>query len=250
LDPAEQFIDQAFIAIYQGEPIDQFDPADEDADLVDLTEAEEFLRQLKTSNPQLFERIANLKDGVRSAKSTGEGINFAVCRAGEYRQIYSIGTNGSIKAEDIPIALGRMKCEPDEPAVDLPVGFNQSIVSIQAAFEKHIQEWQAQKKTAMPLTLAQRYIEEELGKLRGSIFTDAELYGQIDLMVSAFSKPLTRSVQQELNGLRRNHVTDLALLETLEKIYTRYQMKERGEKLEEGNSKSWVPIIVCSLANK
>ena len=250
LDPSEQFIDQAFLAIYQGDSIDKFDPSDEDEDLVDLTEAEEFMRQLQVDNPELFKKISELKDGIRSAKAVGSEEIFAVCRAGEYRQIYSANKNGDIKAEDIPTALGKMKCEPDEPAVDLPNGFNQNIVAIQSAFEDHIKAWQSQKRVAISLTLAQKYIINELGNLRGSLFTNPDLYSQIDMMINVFSMSLTQSIQHEINGLRRNQVIEIALLETLEKIYIRYRMKERFEKLEGGSPSSDVPIIVCSLANK
>lgn len=249
LDPSEQFIDQAFIAIYQGERLEQYESADEEEELVDLTEAEEFMRQLQKEDPALFDKIVHLRDGIRSARTSKSGETYVVCRAGLYRQIYSVDKKGEVKAFDIPSALGKMKCNPDEPTIPLPKEHNQRIVSVQEAFEKHVKEWHAQKKIAPSLTLAQKYIIRELSNVINSLYTSLDLHGQIDLMISAFSQPITQSVQQEINGLRRNRVTDIALLESLEKIYLRYKMQERIEKFEDEKNDSTVPIIVCSLAD-
>lgn len=41
---------------------------------MDLNEAEELLRQLKSERPEEYERVANLRDGIRTAKpSAGKG---------------------------------------------------------------------------------------------------------------------------------------------------------------------------------
>ncbi len=142
LDPSEQLIDQAFYAIYQGQSVEGFDPQEEDS-LVDLTEAEEFLRQMKTDQPELFEKIKNLRDGIRSAKQGEEKKVYVVCKAGNYHKIYSVDGSKDVVAEDIPSALGRMKCEPAEPTLGLSEGFNEQVVAAQKEFEKNIQERQA-----------------------------------------------------------------------------------------------------------
>ena len=42
----------------------------EEGDFIDLNEAEEMMRSLRSDDPEEFDRIANLRDGIRSAKST------------------------------------------------------------------------------------------------------------------------------------------------------------------------------------
>jgi superfamily II DNA/RNA helicase len=249
LDPTEQFIDQAFIAIYQGEQLEQYEPADDEEEMVDLTEAEEFLRQMKLENPALFEKIASMRDGVRSAKKPENEKAYVVCRGGEFRQIYSINASGMVEIEDIPTALGKMKCDPDEPAVELPAEYNKRISTVQDTFEKNLNQWRALKRVAPAQTLAQKYINRELTKLLNSLFTTPDQKAQVELMMSVFSKPLTKAVHDELKGLRRNRVTDLALLDSLDKVYRRFKLDEYAGKIEEEDTSVVVPLVVCSMAS-
>ncbi len=245
LDPSEQFVDQAFYAIYQGHSVDSFDTLDDD-NLVDLTEAEEYMRQLKEDNPALFEKIKNLRDGIRSAKTSEDNRVIAVCRAGNYHKIYSINNNRVIISEDIPLALGKMKCEPQEPAMDLPEGFNNQIVAVQKEFEQHIQEWQAEQRVAVTSPLSQQYVLNELRDLDRQI-DDPSWQGQISTFINVFSKPLTQAVLEELRPIRRQKVEGLALIEILEKIYIRYKMKDPQEETIKNEIVNEIPIVVCSM---
>ena len=68
LDPSEQLNEEAMYAIYEkdgGTNLSLFEDEDE---LVDLNEAEEILRQLKKENPGEYDRIAALRDGIRTGK--------------------------------------------------------------------------------------------------------------------------------------------------------------------------------------
>ena len=66
LDESEQLNENAMYAIYEGQG-DQLSLFDDDTELMDLNEAEELLRQLRRDDPGEFERIANLRDGIRAA---------------------------------------------------------------------------------------------------------------------------------------------------------------------------------------
>jgi hypothetical protein len=48
---------------------DEDDAKDAEGDFVDLNEAEELLRTIRKEDPVEFERIANLRDGIRSARA-------------------------------------------------------------------------------------------------------------------------------------------------------------------------------------
>jgi HKD family nuclease len=245
LDPTEKLVDQAFYAIYQGQSVDGYDTQEDDT-LVDLTEAEEFMRQLKTDNPELFEKIKNLRDGIRSAKKGEEKHSYVVCKAGNYRKIYSVDSNKNVKAEDIPLALGQMKCEPTEPAVDLPANFNNQVVEVQKEFENHIQQWQAEQRVAVTQPLSQQYILNELKEVDKEV-DDPAWQGQISAFMNIFSKPLTQAVLGELRGIRREKVEGLALLDLLEKIYIRYKLGETAKDNGRNGSDQDIPIVVCSM---
>lgn len=245
LDPTEQLIDQAFYAIYQGQSVEGFDPQEED-NLVDLTEAEEFLRQLKTDQPEFFEKIKNLRDGVRSAKQGECKRAFVVCKAGNYHKIYTVDNNKDVVAEDIPLALGQMKCEPSEPTMDLPTDFNDQVVAVQNVFEKHIQEWQAEQIGAVTQPLSQQYVINHLRQLDREI-DDPSWQGQISTFLNVYSKPLTQAVLSELKELRRKRVEGLALVDVLEKIYIRYKLGEINRNNDRNNQDQDIPIVVCSM---
>jgi len=245
LDPSEKLVDQAFYAIYQGQSVDGFDTQD-DEDLVDLTEAEEFMRQLKEDNPALFEKIKNLRDGIRSAKAGDGQRAYVVCRAGNYHKIYSVNAEKDVSAEDVPQALGRMKCEPDEPALELPAHFNDEVVAVQEEFEKHIQQWQAEQRMAVTQPLSQQYVLNELREIDREV-DDPAWQGQISTFMNVFSKPLTQAVLGELKGIRREKVEGLALLDLLEKIYIRYKLGEAAKENGGNGSEQDIPMVVCSL---
>jgi len=243
LDPSEKLVDQAFYAIYQGQSVDKYDTED-DEDLVDLTEAEEFIRQLKVDNPELFEKIVTMRDGIRSCKLGNDNKIYSVCRYGNYKVIYSIDEENNIRSEDISEALGQMKCSPDEPANTLSNDFNKRIVAIQDTFEKHVDEWKAQQKVSIKLPRAQQYVLEELKALDVEI--DAPGWqGQIDTFLKVFNRQLPLSVINDLRGIyKKTHGIDL--LEFLELVYKRHKLEE-NRKINNSNLENAVPIVVCSL---
>ena len=69
LDRTEKLNEEAMYAIYEkksGGQLSLFE--DEGDEFLDLNEAEEVLRQLRKENPAEYERIAELRDGIRAAK--------------------------------------------------------------------------------------------------------------------------------------------------------------------------------------
>jgi SNF2 family DNA or RNA helicase len=246
LDPSEKIVDQAFYAIYQGKSIDKFDTED-DEDLVDLTEAEEFMRQLNLNDPELLEKIRNLRDGIRSCKKGTDGKIYTVCRYGNYRVVYSIDKNGDVEARDVSEALGQMKCDPEEPALDLPDNFNSQVSAIQDAFERHIEEWKAQMRVAPRFPKPQQYVLTELANIDVEI--DAPGWqGQIKTFLHAFNNPLPVAIINELRGVY-NKVHGIDLLEYLEEVYRRHKMSDL-KKTNNGEDDETIPLVVCSLGNK
>ena len=55
---------------------------DEEEEFVDLNEAEEILRMLRKENPGEYERIANLRDGIRTARAMEAKGFYVFCQAG------------------------------------------------------------------------------------------------------------------------------------------------------------------------
>ena len=81
LDNSEQLNENAMYAIYEhrDKQLDLFDL--EPAPSIDLTDAEEMLRQLQQHNPDEFDQIVNLPNGIRTAKLAQETGTFVFCES-------------------------------------------------------------------------------------------------------------------------------------------------------------------------
>ena len=97
LDETERLNPEAMYAIYEtqgGGPV-QLDlwgkPEDE---FLDLNEAEEILRQLRKEDPAEFERIATLRDGIRTARLSSQKGLFVFCQAGRFQQLFLLDDKG------------------------------------------------------------------------------------------------------------------------------------------------------------
>jgi superfamily II DNA or RNA helicase len=244
LDPSEQLNEEAFYAIYREGDVDRFEEDGED-DLVDLNEAEEIMRQLKESDPETFEHIAHLHDGVRCGRRLDRAGAVVLCRAGSYRQLYLVDVDGETVSRDVPGVLGLLKCEPDTPAAPIPAGHNERVMVVKRRFEEEVQARRAEQTHAVSLTHAQRYVLRELRLLLAGA-DDPDLEAQIGLLEAAFRAPINEAVRGELNTLRRNRVTGHDLLAVLDRLYHRHNMREANGRRTPGDEDDDLPMIVCS----
>ena len=105
-----------------GRPEDEF---------LDLNEAEEILRQLRKDNPAEYERIANLRDGIRTARPSLQRGLYVFCQAGRFQQLFLLDEKGEVVSRDVPKVVGAVKCAPDAKAAPLPDGYNKTVMAIQ-----------------------------------------------------------------------------------------------------------------------
>jgi hypothetical protein len=246
LDHGEQLNEEAMYAIYeqQGGKLDLFE---EEEEFVDLNEAEEILRLLRSQDPGEFQRIAALRDGIRACKGSDHFGTFVFCQAGQYQQLLLLDGNGEIFSRDIPRILGTIKCGPEEPGKRLPAGHNKTVMTVKRLFTEEVKHREAERKHTLSLTLGQRYVLRELRICFGTV-EDEQIKGQINLMEQVFRQSMTAAVNRELNLLRRNGVTGQDLLKGLIKLYHQHHLQEwldrRALQLEEES----IPRVICSEA--
>ena len=83
LDRTEQLNEEAMYAIYDKKSLGSETLEYDEDEFMDLNEGEEILRQLKCEDPAEFERIGNLRDGIRRpGKPSGQKGMYVFCRAG------------------------------------------------------------------------------------------------------------------------------------------------------------------------
>jgi superfamily II DNA/RNA helicase len=261
LDPTEQLNEEAMYAIYErkGEQLSLFEEDEEEP--MDLNEAEEFLRRLRQENPQEFERIASLRDGIRTGQqsptkglpsnpslrsrvNSAKGI-FAFLRAGRYQQLVLLDTEGNVVSRELSEALKAIQCSPEEPAKELPSGYNSALMRAKTKFDDEVKHRTAQRDHTYSLTRGQRYVLKELRTLLNAT-KDDDARADITLLEGVIRVALPVAVTKKINLLHRNGVTGSSLLDELKRIYFQYNLKECSTQLRRDENET--SRIVCSSA--
>ena len=247
LDKTEQINEEAMYAIYEkkGGQLSLFE--DEGEEFLDINEAEEIMRQLRKENPDEYQRIADLRDGIRAGRtSTYKGL-YIFCQAGRYQQMFLVDPEGEVLSRDIPKVLGTIKCGPELSRVDPPVGHNQAVMRAQRRFAEEVKHRQTEREHTVSLTQGQRYVLRELRVLFG-LTSDEDMKGQVNILERAFRAPVTAALNQELNRIRRNGMAGEDLLKLLSNLYLQHNMREWLDRGRLSLEEHPVPRIVCSEA--
>jgi superfamily II DNA/RNA helicase len=255
LDSSEQLNEGAMYAIYEGKPatLDEHED-DEHLGLSSLSDAEELLREIRTNDPALFNRIASMRDGVRSARrSSTEGF-VVFCEASsthdesrKYQQLFHVARDGSIMSRDLQRVLGVLQCKPEEPAVRIPRELNEHVMQVRRAFAEEVKHRESQYEHTLSLSHAQRYVLRELGAFFKSLPEEDEMRGQINLLEQAFRQPLNDAIRRELNRVRRDHLVGRPLVDALKRIWQRHNLS-RWLEAARGNVVGAIPKVVTSEA--
>ena len=246
LDSSERLNEEAMYAIYEkkGGQLSLFEDEEE---FLDLNEAEEILRQLRRDDPAEYERIADLRDGIRSGKtSTVKGL-YAFCQAGRYQQLLLIDDKGDIVSRDIPRILGIIKCGPDLPSAGLPPGYNAAVMRVKRRFVETVKQRQAEREHTLSLSHGQRYLLRELRVLFG-LTADEEMKTRINILEKAFRGAMTTAMNRELNRIRRNGMTGDNLLKALTDLYHQHGMRDCSRRQAIRRENHEIPTIICSEA--
>jgi hypothetical protein len=216
-------------------------------EFVDLNEAEEILRQLRRENSGEYERIASLRDGIRTTRpSTKEGL-YVFCQAGRYQQLFLLDEKGEVISRDIPRILGTIKCGPEQKGATLPASYNKAVMRVKRQFIEEVKHRQAERDHTLSLTQGQRYVLRELRIFFGAT-TDEDEKAQVNILEKAFRGPMLLALNRELNLLRRNGVTSQELLKTLTRLYHQHNMRDWLDRRSLQLGDQQIPKIVCSEA--
>ncbi|MEP7288448.1 MAG: helicase-related protein [Chloroflexota bacterium] len=248
LDGSEQLNPDAFYAIYEKTGGKSGAGAlDAEDEYLDLSEAEEIMRQLRKEDPTEYERIAKLRDGIRAAMHSDQQGTFVFCQSGRYQQLFLIDANGAITSRDLPRILGTVKCNREQEGEQLPRLHNRVVMQLKHQFAEEVKHREAQREYSLSLTQGQRYILKELRILFGTV-DDEDIKGQINLLEKAFRGPITRAVVRELNVLRRNGVKGEDLFKTLAGLYYQHNMRDWLDRQQSQEENDMIVRIVCSEA--
>ncbi|MFA4916087.1 MAG: helicase-related protein [Syntrophales bacterium] len=244
LDRSEQLNEEAMYVIYEkkGSQLSLFE---EEAEFLDLNEAEEIMRQLRRDNPSEYDRIADLRDGIRTVKpSVTKGL-YVFCQAGRYQQLFLLNEKREITSRDIPRILGMIKCDPELKAQGFPSGYNADVMHVKRQFAETVKQRQAEREHSLYLSQGQRFALRELRVLFG-LTADDDTKIQINVLEKAFRGPMTSAINKELNRIRRNGMTGEHLMRVLTDLYHQHSMRDWSMQRRQRSEDQIIPKIVCS----
>ncbi|MGL6339602.1 MAG: C-terminal helicase domain-containing protein, partial [Waterburya sp.] len=262
LDRNEQLNEEAMYAIYsKPEENVQLSLFDETEELMELTDAEEILKQIKQEHPEEYDRITKLPNGIRSARYSTKSGTYVFCEASDpnrpdirsYQKLYLIDKQGNIISEDVSRILGSIKCEPTTPTAELPQDYNSIVMRVKKQFAEEVKQRQAERDYSSSLSLGQKYILRELRTLFN--FTEDESQKTlINLLDQIFRNHLPQATNRELNALRRNGTSGEDLFTYLIQIYQQHDLHKfsepRSGSLRDRQNLELkyqpIPLIICS----
>jgi len=247
LHKSEQINKEDMYAIYRGDAsVLEDEPA---ADIFNLLEAEELMRQLQRTDPDRFREIVTMPDGVRTARrAVGKPGLFVFCRAGNYQRLYLVDRQGH-RTVDPQQAISVIRCEEDEPTLDLPRNVNERITAVKRDFDAEVRAREAEIRNPAGSALGRDYVLAEL-RLVFQTEQDPDEKVRLALLSEIFTTaPLTARAHRELNTLRRGKVTGQALVAQLLRIVRDYNLEEAHRAAADRDDRAvLIPRIVCSEA--
>jgi superfamily II DNA or RNA helicase len=251
LDNSEQLNENAMYAIYEhrDKQLDLFDL--EPAPSIDLTDAEEMLRQLQRDNPNEFNRIVNLPNGIRTAKLASDTSTFVFCESSNindpsekrYPQLFLLDRSGEIISRDISKILSMITAKEDTPTALLPQTHNQTVAQTLRKFSKEVKQRQSEQRD-FKLTPSQNYILRELEKMFKNVEEDLKLI--INELIRAIKSIHNPIILQELKNIKKNGFTGQSLLDKVIDLYQQYNLKAQIDSVPEPKSNLSISKIVCS----
>jgi superfamily II DNA or RNA helicase len=254
LDNDEDLNADAMYAIYEhrDKQLDLFDL--EPAPPIDLTDAEEMLRQLQQHNPDEFDRIVNLPNGIRTARLAKETGTFVFCESSNindpsekrYPQLFLLDRDGKEISRDISKILSMITAKEDTPTALLPQTHNQTVSQTLRRFSKEVKIRRSEQRD-FKLTSPQKHILKELEKL---FKDDAEekLKSTINELVRTVKSIHNPTILRELKIIKDNGFTGQSLLNKLIYLYKQYDLKAQINSVSEPKNDLSISKIICSSA--
>ena len=201
------------------------------------------MRQLSRQNPAEYQRIAELRDGIRTGIPAEVEGTYVFCRAEQNRRLVLLDENGVEQTTDVAEILRLLQCDAELQGKPLPLQHNARVTQVQKAFAAEVRRTQ----NAIPkqtLSRAQRYILRELRVLAS---TSEE--GAIGTLERAFRGRLTERVKREINRLYRDKLAGEELLTVLKTLYHRYNLAALASDEAQPIQPVHVPPkVICSAA--
>lgn len=242
LDEHEQLNSNDMYGIYSnGEQ-----SVDEEDGGFDINEAEILIRDLKDNEPELFNRVRNLPDGIRAGLASDVTGIFAFCGVGKrYKRMYLMNEKGQLVASEPAEIVPLLRCDSATPGEALTQTHNQAVEVVRQLFAEHI-EHIYQSLSHPVLEPEQHYTIDQLRKSRQDLFISDSRKSLLDHLISAVSQQLPSYVVAALRKLKREKRGGDDLLDAVDHIVRHFELDKRLAERQEYILAHPVSKIFCS----
>ena len=213
-----------------------------ETNILEPTKYEKILLNIKNKNPDLWNNIKSIPNGIRCSDGTKKGGNLLLmCKRGKLHKHYLVKSNGKVISKK-PIEFMDILYSNEHIVNDLPDDYDELIA---IGWKQFIEDSsQSIVRDSNVIKGAQKYIVERISSIINTLDGNSNDYESLETLRKAFSVPnMKRKVIQELAILKKTNKSDLELNTALDKIYRDYEldteMKSKKEKPE-------TPIIIYS----
>ena len=208
---------------------------------------EKILLDIQVSNPELWEELRVMPDGIRSSDNVKSGgMLLLACesgteKSGKVRKHYLVNPKGEvreIRAQDVLKILE----SSDEAIHSVPSNYDE-LVSV--GWKKFIEETEQirARASSMRLNVQQRWVTEKLVKI-SNIEEFSEQREAIETLRKAYSIPMMKGkLNKELFKIKKSEMSNSDLIENLSQLYLHYELQNQVKQSEE---ESRTPKILYS----
>lgn len=282
LSDAERMNASAMFAIYEGKRL-----PDEEGDDLDVVSAHQrginLLQQLERNNPDLWQLVTHLPDGIRSALTPPEralGADIVHFAAAVNEAAVQIPLDGPMPSVQLPLDAPRtdetlvllecdgsrlayavggdgprlvttaqlitaMTCTADTPTPRLPADTNQRVMAAYEAARAHLASRLGREARPRSNTQLHRYLARQLRILREQHRADPAELQRLEVLQRVFLDVVPPVVTDALDEARKLHLDGDSLVKRMEALRERYRLNPADE--EEGTrGEVKVLRIVCS----
>ena len=250
LENGERVNPDSIYAIYDGEMPEEDDGISES--LAVAQEANALLNRIRREQPEPWQRLWLMPDGLRAAMTVEDHPNAAstitLVASGDEKRGYAVNSEGDVAGLTNADLVRRLACEPDTPAIPLPPDTNSRVSAAVAALAEELAPKPAEPEPRRRDDRVTRYINRELGQLRLDDQADASYLRRVESLRAAFTAELPVSVNELLGTLMRDGVTGQQLLDALTAI--RHELPERDDNGKNKPPSASAARVVCSMGIK
>ena len=207
LETGERVNPESIYGIYDGEMPEEDDSITDS--LAVAQEANALLNRVRREQPELWERLWLMPDGLRAAMHQdghpNAGSTIVLANCGSEKQGYAVGPD--LEAVELTNAelVRQLECAPDTRAVPLPAATNQRVTAATTALTNEL----AQATPAQPRrrdNQVSRYINAQLSQLRLEQSNDADYLRRLETLRTAFAAELPQNTLESVRRLMREKV--------------------------------------------